>query len=217
MRAALAAMAVLVSAPAFADTGRLTGTVSLVDASGKRLSPAGAVVYVVGFDEPPPADVPEIVQRDKTFVPDLVPITVGQEVAFPNGDPILHNVFSVSPTRPFDLGSYKKGVSKAKAFRKQGVVDVYCNIHPEMAATILVLPNRRYARVAADGTFAIVGVPIGRWSAFAYARGVAKPVRAEVTITSSGDAKIEFRLTRTLSDAHDNKFGEGYRDAKRYR
>ena len=65
---------------------------------------------------------------------------------FPNGDPFLHNVFSQSATRKFDLGSFKLHDEKTKDFPSPGVVDVYCNIHPEMAATILVLPNRRHIR-----------------------------------------------------------------------
>ena len=66
-------------------------------------------------------------------------------MSFPNGDPFLHNVFSPTSERTFDLGSYKQGDTRTRTFPKRGVVDIYCNIHPEMSATLIVLPNTRYA------------------------------------------------------------------------
>ena len=53
------------------------------------------------------------------------------------------------------------------------------DIHPEMAATILVLPNRRHTQIAADGSYAIDGVPPGTWTVFAYTRRATKPVSEE--------------------------------------
>src|SRR5262245_17266491 len=161
MRTPLAAVIALVGLGAIgelggvarADGGTVKGTVKVVDAEGKPTSAEGAIVYVVGFTETPPSKPATIAQKNKRFVPDLVAVTAGQDVAFPNNDTTLHNVFSRSTTRPFDLGQYKKGESKTKSFPKPGVVDVYCNIHPEMAATIVVVPNNAHAAVAADGSF----------------------------------------------------------------
>jgi len=216
---ALAAGAALVATAATAAPGaaRITGTVSVTDRDGHPLSPAGAIVYVVGFDEPPPHTVPTIEQKGKRFVPDLIAITAGQTISFPNEDPILHNVFSRSIARPFDLGSYRRGETKDKRFPRTGVVDVYCNIHPEMAATILVLPNRRFARVGADGRFTITGVPAGTWTAFAFIRRVASPARARLTVGPGGVATVHFDLVRGAVVPHLNKYGERYRDPGRYR
>ena len=121
------------------------------------------IVYVVGFTEPPGdrsrrddrAEGPQVRARSRRGH------RRRKASAFPNGDPFLHNVFSQSTARKFDLGSFKKGETKDKEFPNAGVVDVYCNIHPEMAATILVLPNNRHTRAAADGSFVIDGVPAG--------------------------------------------------------
>src|SRR5579862_265795 len=46
----------------------------------------------------------KIVQRDKRFVPHLLVVPVGSTVEFPNSDPWLHNVFSISRGIQFDLG-----------------------------------------------------------------------------------------------------------------
>jgi len=200
-----------------AATGRVVGTVAVTDGAGHPVDPAGAIVYVVGFTEPPPRTVPTIEQRNRTFVPALIAITAGQSISFPNEDPILHNVFSRSIARPFDLGSYRRGETKTKLFPTTGVVDVYCNIHSEMAATILVLPNRRFARVGADGGFAIAGVPAGTWTAFAFTRQAARPVRARVVVAAGGAATVHFDLVRGVDVPHLNKYGETYKEPGTYR
>jgi len=198
-------------------TGRVTGTISLTDVDGKPIDASGAIVYLVGFTEPAPDAVPTVVQKNKHFVPDFLAITAGQTISFPNADPILHNVFSRSAARPFDLGSYRRGDTKEKSFPSTGVVEVYCNIHPEMSATILVLPNRRYAQVGADGGFAIDGVPPGTWTAFAYARQASRPTSIKITVTAGADATIHLELSRGDAAPHLNKYGEKYRDPAKYR
>ncbi|HEX2687470.1 MAG TPA: hypothetical protein VHN14_12675, partial [Kofleriaceae bacterium] len=137
------------TAPVAAEPGgRVAGTVTVTESDGTPASTADVIVYVyvVGFAEPAGEEVTTIAQKGRKFVPDLVAITAHERVAFPNHDPFLHNVFSQSGTRKFDLGSFKRGETKERLFPEAGVVDVYCNIHPEMAATILVLPNRRHTR-----------------------------------------------------------------------
>ena len=202
----------LLAGVAHAGGGRVVGKISVTDADGKA-AVTDVIVYVVGFKETGATDKPaaQVAQKGRKFVPDLVAITAGQSVAFPNGDAFLHNVFSQSPARKFDLGSFKKGETKDKQFPNAGVVDVYCNIHPEMAATILVLPNQRHTRAAADGSFAIDGVPAGRWTVFAYSRRATKPVSTAVTVTDGSDVTVNLALVRGAEPPHVNKYGEKYK------
>lgn len=106
---------------------------------------------------------PQLVQRDQSFDPRVLAIAVGTTVEFPNGDPIYHNVFSVSPVKRFDLGRYPKGHSKRVTFDKTGLVNVYCEIHSNMAAYVLVLPHHGFTQPATDGTFAMPDVPPGHY------------------------------------------------------
>ncbi len=84
------------------------------------------------------AAVFEVGQKDKQFTKKTLNIKVGDTVSFKNEDPFFHNVFSLSETKTFDLGSYPKGQSKSVTFDKPGKVEVECAIHPNMHMTINV-------------------------------------------------------------------------------
>src|SRR2546429_287580 len=103
--------------------------------------------FVVYLDQPaaekptPPAKPLEVVtQKDAIFKPHVLPVVIGTTVAWPNQDEILHNVYSFSETKQFDLGLYKNEVKKV-TFDKPGRVDVFCSIHSKMHCVILVLEN----------------------------------------------------------------------------
>jgi plastocyanin len=199
-------------------TGSVAGKVAVHETDGKPSRDAVVVIYVVGFTEAPVkpgAIVATIEQSNRRFVPELVAVTVGEAVQFPNRDPAIHNVFSPSKVRKFDLGSFKKGETKSRVFDATGVIDVFCNIHVEMAATVLVLPNRAHALVRPDGTYRLDGIPPGTWQVFAYARRMTKPAITKVTITAGGVAAADFALVRGPEPPHDNKFGEDYGDYKK--
>jgi plastocyanin len=211
--AALAAALVLAWSPGRlgAEPGAVRGTVSVTRPRG--LAPERVVVYLVGFEERPPARTVNIVQRGKRFLPGLVAITAGQSVGFPNGDPFLHNVFSPTPLRPFDLGSFPEGETRERPFGRPGIVEVFCNIHPEMSATILVLPNRRFAVLDREGRFEIRGVPAGTWTIYAYSRRARRPAEAKVTVPAGGAAEVALSLEeRAVLRPHKNKYGESYRE-----
>jgi plastocyanin len=130
------------------------------------LAPASEVRHVVVYlkDAPPRTQPPvrvEIVQRNETFVPRVVAVPVGSVVAFPNADPIYHNVFSLSRARPFNLGRYPRGQSREERFDKPGIVRVFCDIHSHMSATVIVFNHPWYAIPDAAGRFEIPDVPPG--------------------------------------------------------
>ena len=91
---------------------------------------------------PAPTDHPSVSQHNKSFQPNFLVIPIGTTVEFPNWDHFDHNVFSRSKAAPaFDLQRYGYGLAKARIFDKLGVVQVFCNIHPQMRAIIYVVPN----------------------------------------------------------------------------
>lgn len=210
----LVALALTTSVASAAPAGRVVGTAKVTEADGKLGSPTEIIIYVTGFTEPPAGTTVKIEQQGRRFLPDIVAVTRGDKVEFPNRDPFLHNVFSQSPPRKFDLGSFKKNESKDREFTSLGVVEVYCNIHPEMAATILVLPNRHHARVGADGKFVLDGLPVGTWTVWAFTRRAPKPASAKVSITAGVDTEVDLSVARGGEQPHPNKYGETYRPEK---
>jgi hypothetical protein len=134
-------------------------------------------------------------QRDTAFVPAVVVVRAGGSVAFPNGDPFFHNVFSYSSAQRFDLGRYPQGESKSVSFPEPGIVEVFCEVHEFMRAAVLVTENPFHALVTADGTFRITGVPAGEHT-IVFWHPDREPVERRVAITDGGTTRVEVELTR---------------------
>jgi plastocyanin len=140
--------------PVLAAAGKISGT---VNTKGLR-TPANVLVYL---SEAPPAsgDLSRVKfvmdQRNLEFIPHVLPVLVGAAVEFPNNDQVEHNIFSMSRTKEFNLGSYKAGESKTVVFDKPGIVELRCDVHAEMAAYILVMKNPYFALTDEKGRFEI--------------------------------------------------------------
>jgi plastocyanin len=80
----------------------------------------------------------DVTQKENKFDAKVLRIKQGDSVNFRNDDPHFHNVFSLSDTQAFDLGSYPKGQSRKVTFAKEGTVDVECAIHPDMKLKVEV-------------------------------------------------------------------------------
>ena len=144
----------LTVSPGLAAAGKISGTVKT---NGLR-TPANVLVYL---SEAPPAsgDLSKVKfvmdQRNLEFIPHVLPVLVGSAVEFPNNDQVEHNIFSMSRTKQFNLGSYKAGESKTVVFDKPGIVELRCDVHAEMAAYILVIKNPYFAVTDEQGRFEI--------------------------------------------------------------
>ena len=84
------------------------------------------------------AKVHTVDQKDKQFSQKSLKVKVGDSVEFRNSDSVSHNIFSLSDTKSFDLGSYPQGQSKKVTFDKPGKVEIECSIHPTMQMVIEV-------------------------------------------------------------------------------
>jgi plastocyanin len=148
-------------------------------------------------------------QENKGFVPPVLVVPRGTTVQFPNLDAYFHNVFSVTPDNSFDLGSYRQGEAKNVTMSRSGVVNVYCNMHPQMIGHILVVPNGNYVRAGKDGTFRLSNVPAGRHRIVAWAPE-AKPVVSEADVSEVEPVSVDFELKKGRSGPHLKKDGLPY-------
>jgi len=216
-RALISSVVLLVAAAAAGGEIRGTVVVSAPDGGVEATPPQPIVVYLTGFRQPPLPDAPPVVaQKDKTFIPDLMVIVAGQSVQFTNDDPFVHNVFSTSTARDFDLGQPGPHEARTVSFPNPGLVDVFCNIHEQMYANVLVLPNRAFARVAADGTFVIRDVPAGKHALHAWGRQT-EPFEVEVVVAGGQPTAVQLLLRpRLFNPAHLDKFGRAYKKRPGY-
>jgi plastocyanin len=144
---------------------------------------------------------PTMRQRDERFVPHVLPIVAGTAVAFPNDDPIYHNVFSLSRAKSFDLGRFARGESRTIVFPRAGLVQVFCHIHADMSAYILVLDNRFFAKPDSSGHFAIDGIPPGEYRLVAWHERI-HPISQPVRVVAGQTTAV--RLSIPLSESPDS-------------
>jgi len=102
-------------------------------------------------------------------------------------------------------------------FEHPGVVRVYCNIHPQMSAFVLVRDNPFWARVSAEGGFTIPDVPAGTWVVKAWHERSGESAQT-VQVPEAGSAEVAFPLdaSKWKRAPHKNKFGKDYQVGEKY-
>jgi plastocyanin len=201
---------VLLLAALPAGAHEITGRVNFVGRPNR--AQVTTIVYAEPLDAPAPArpQRARLLQRNKSFQPRVLAIPAGSSVDFVNEDMIFHNVFSLSPPTPFDLGLYRAGASKARAFSEPAVYRVFCNIHPDMAAVILVVGTPYFTTTDAAGNYRL-DLPPGRYRLTAWSER-AQPVSVEVTVTDQTTTAPPLTLDEShfVELPHKNKFGQDY-------
>jgi len=203
---------------ASASAGTVRGRVQVVDKGGKKATDVSdAVVYVEGVKTKPKPARATVTMKGKAFLPRVVAVPVGGTVDFPNQDPIFHNVFSVSGENRFDLELYKRPKTGSWTFQHPGIVRVYCNIHPQMSAVVVVRDSSYFAKANVDGSFAIEDLPAGKYTLKAWhERGGEGSV--EITVADQGETGAELTLDASSFKRvpHKNKFGKDYSGDEKY-
>src|SRR5580700_697510 len=220
-------------------TAIVHGRVEVMDAAGKSRNRHGAIPGTVVWLTPvtsaeaggdavlaatspsgsapvAPEQIPQMVQRNKSFDPHVLVVQAGSMVEFPNRDPFFHNVFSLFEGKRFDLGLYEAGTTRMVRFDRPGISYIFCNIHPEMSAVIITVATPLYAIANDDGQVSIAGVPYGRYLMHTWTEGMGpenvKPMTREITIGDGATSLGVIRVaeTNTQRMAHKNKYGREY-------
>ncbi|MGA8637538.1 MAG: hypothetical protein WB593_05610, partial [Candidatus Sulfotelmatobacter sp.] len=140
----------------------LRGKVQLTR-NGRRVNDASkVVVWLTPLGTTPAplplqqrSQIPQLVQKDKSFHPSLLVIPAGGQVEFPNQDPFFHNVFSLFDGKRFDLGLYESGPTQFVKFDTPGISFIFCNIHAQMSAVVIALSTPYYAISNGHGEISI--------------------------------------------------------------
>jgi len=181
----------------------LTLAASAGSISGKVSGATGeSVVYVdtvAGKTFPAPAEHPVIDQKGLLFQPHINVVLVGTTVDFLNSDKVAHNVFWPSlmqngkklPGK--NLGTWPTGEKRSFKFEQTGVASLLCNVHPEMAAYIVVVPTPYHAVTDKSGNYKIDNVPDGAYNVVAWHEGAKSSTKA---VTVAGDTKADLTVSK---------------------
>jgi plastocyanin len=215
------------ASPVIAASGsELSGRVDILDKDKKRTPGANSVVWIPGLAQSGAATA-AMASQDKHFAPHVLVVAAGTDVSFPNLDPIFHNVFSLTPENKFDLGLYRKGAAKSVRMATPSLVRIYCNIHSDMAAFVMVLDHAAFVVADADGAYRFAALPAGQYSVHAWNERTGEQIQ-KIAIDPSAPApagaapKLDFPLDASAyrAVAHTNKYGRVYppvsKDVDRY-
>jgi plastocyanin len=197
--------------PAAGASGVVAGRVELVKGGVARPDAANAIVWIEGPRKSGAGAKLEMSQESKRFTPRVLIVPRQGTVEFPNNDPVYHNVFSVSGPNRFDLGLYRSGASKSRAFMEPGLVRVYCNIHPQMVGFLMVVDSDFAVVTDRNGAFRFEGVPAGTWTLKAW-HEEGSETSVPIAVPAAGEAplKVSIDTTAYRPVPHKNKYGKEY-------
>lgn len=201
------------SAPLMA--GSLHGPVRLREKDGRLRTSLKDCVAIL---EPVQASLPSagpskaltIRTVGKQFLPRVSIATPGTEVAFPNLDHILHNVFSVTQGNRFDTGHYRPGDSPKVKVTSPGLVKLYCNVHHQMNAYLWVVTTPFAQLLEGQAGVRFDQVPPGTYRLRLWHPEAGE--KAWVLAVGSGPSTGAWDLNLSLPavEPHKNKFGRDY-------
>jgi plastocyanin len=201
-----------------AAQGNVSGTVALEERpEAERGDVRTAVVFLEPRSRTAAPDRPELLtatieMKGRDFLPHVRTVLVGGKVGFPNADPFSHNVFSNVDIGPFDLGLYRRNVTRHATFARPGVYPIYCNIHSKMVSFVLAVPTPYVAQPDARGSFILRGVPPGSYVLHAWHERGATEVTREIGVPAAGlrDQQLTIDARAYVAAPHLNKFGVPY-------
>jgi plastocyanin len=164
----------------------------------KTVSKFPTVVYI---DEVPGKDfeIPRwnvrIDQKNKEFIPRILPVMVGSTIEFINSDGFEHNVNSPDNEK-FNLGNWGQNEKRTYQFSRPGVYTLLCSLHPEMVGYAIVVKTPYFSVADAEGKFRIPNVPAGKWKVKVWNERM-KPKQTEatfdVTVEEGKEAQVEIK------------------------
>lgn len=205
----MAATGVTLGAMLASAAGAATLGVSVKDPLGHPVE--GVVVTAVSpvLSNPVPAKVPTAVmdQDDLQFVPQVLVVSAGTSVEFPNNDTVSHQVYSFSPAKRFDLPLYRGEKHPPIVFDRPGLVVLGCNIHDSMIGYIYVTDAPRFGKTDAHGALRLEDLPPGTyrltfWSP--YVADAPSTLTRDVAIERA-DSAVDLRLQKPLRSSPEPK------------
>jgi len=136
-------------------------------------------------------------QKNRMFSPHVITIPVGSTVEMTNDDVVYHNVFSFSKAKPFDLGLYSPGEHKEVLFDQAGEVKIFCAVHMQMYAVILVMDTPwvkaiQGQKIKAQAHVRFADIPAGRYKIHVWQNNHTIQHKEILTVASQGLVRVDF-------------------------
>ncbi|HAB29786.1 MAG TPA: hypothetical protein DCE19_03605 [Gemmatimonadetes bacterium] len=125
---------------------------------------------------------------------------VGAEVRFRNGDSELHNIHTFAGDRGANRmfnRSQLPGLTFTETFERPDSIQVRCDLHSQMIAHILVLPNAFHTMPTEDGSYSLAGVPPGTYELTAWHEFFGR-VTVPVEVASGGITRADLTFSDPL-------------------
>jgi plastocyanin len=153
-------------------------------------------VAVGGAPRPASPPAPAVIdQHNCRYVPHVMAVVAGQQIAFKNSDATMHNIHMYNGTESVANVAQQKGAPENLTDVKTPPGDTpfiaRCDVHPWMSTYVLVSDNPYFAVTGDDGSFKIADVPLGKYTIEAWHPHLGKKtVEVEVTPGAPIEAKL---------------------------
>ncbi|MEQ1658840.1 MAG: methylamine utilization protein [Hylemonella sp.] len=175
-----------------------TLVVDVLQGSGRPL--ADAVVFLESPQarrQVRPLMKAEMGQAGKQFVPQVLVVTTGTEVDFPNRDTVRHHVYSFSSVKKFELKLYIGTPTQPVLFDQPGIAVLGCNIHDQMVGWIVIVDTPYFGRTAAQGQVVLDKLPPGNYRLRSWHPGLpvgAAALDQAVSVPAEGRLAVTVRM-----------------------
>ncbi len=179
-----------------------TLVVDVLQGTGRPL--ADAVVFLESPQarrQVRPLTKAEMGQAGKQFVPQVLVVTTGTEVDFPNRDTVRHHVYSFSPVKKFELKLYIGTPTQPVLFDQPGIAVLGCNIHDQMVGWIVIVDTPYFGRTAERGQLVLDKLPPGNYRLRSWHPGLpvgASALDQAVTVPAEGRLAVTVRMPGVL-------------------
>lgn len=175
------------------------GTVQLQVQDGAGKSLTDAVVFLESREARAlvkPLQGAEVAQTAKQFDPNVLVVTTGTAVSFPNRDAVRHHVYSFSPAKSFELKLYSGVPANPVIFDKPGIAVLGCNIHDAMTAWVVVVDTPYFGRSGSGGGVSLAQVPPGSYRLRVWhpALPLGAPAAEQALVVTVADQVVNYRL-----------------------
>jgi len=148
-----------------------------------------------------PQDEPEVLDQEGCiYLPHVLALHTGQELAVRNSDDVLHNVNATPETnRGFNRGQPTSGMEFTHSFPLAEVmIPVRCDVHGWMQAFIGVTDHPYHTVSDGNGVFNLDRLPPGEYEIEAWHETYGTATQM-VTVPESGEVEVSFEFTEEMA------------------